>query len=65
MQSQILFVLKVMALSALGSAAIKYGGPYIPAIASKSLTTSDLDAIALMAINLPVGIFSLFLWWNK
>ena len=62
MQSQILFVLKVMVLSALGSAAIKYGGPYIPAIANKSLTTADIDAIALTAITLPVGLFALLLW---
>lgn len=65
MRSQILFVLKVMVLSALGSAAIKYGGPYIPAIANKSLTAADIDAISLAAISLPVVIFGLFLWWKK
>lgn len=62
MRSQILFVLKVMVVSAIGSAAIKYGAPYIPAIANKSLTTADIDAIALGAISLPVGVFALFLW---
>jgi hypothetical protein len=65
MRSQILFVLKVMVLSALGSAVIKYGGPYIPAIANHALTASDIDAIALAAISLPVGLFGLFLWWQK
>jgi hypothetical protein len=54
-----------MVLSALGSAVIKYGGPYIPAIANHSLTASDIDAIALAAISLPVGLFGLFLWWQK
>jgi hypothetical protein len=54
-----------MVLSALGSAAIKYGGPYIPAIANKSLTAADIDAIALGAISLPVAIFGLLLWWKK
>lgn len=65
MRSQLLFVLKVMVLSALGSAAIKYGCPYIPAIANHSLTVSDIDAIALGAISLPVGLFGLFLWWKR
>jgi hypothetical protein len=65
MRSNLLFVLKVMLASAFGSAAIKYGGFYIPAIANNSLTASDLNAISLVAISLPVAIFGLFLWWKQ
>jgi hypothetical protein len=65
MRSNAIFVLKVMVISAIASAAIKYACPYIPAIASSSLTMSDMNAISLGAIVLPVAVFALFLWWKR
>lgn len=65
MRSNALFVLKVMVISAIASAAIKYACPYIPAIANSSLTASDINAIALGAIALPIVLFALILWWNR
>jgi hypothetical protein len=65
MPSNTLFVIKVIIISAITSAVIKYACPYIPAIANGSLTTSDINVISLGAIALPIAIFALLLWWKR
>ncbi|WP_019500624.1 hypothetical protein [Pseudanabaena sp. PCC 6802] len=65
MRSNAIFVIKVMVISAIASAVIKYVCPYIPAIVNISLSVWDLNAIALGAIGLPIGLFALLLWWNR
>jgi hypothetical protein len=66
--AQFLFVFKVMIYSAIASAGIKFGLPQIPAfsvILSGDLSVSTMNAIASVAITLPVALFGLVLWWRR
>ncbi|MEE3717323.1 hypothetical protein V2H45_11235 [Tumidithrix elongata RA019] len=66
--SQFALILKVMVLSAIASAAVKFGLPLLPAfssIAAHDLPTSMMNGIAIAAITLPVAIYALILWLRR
>ncbi|MEB3225234.1 MAG: hypothetical protein VKJ86_05460 [Synechococcus sp.] len=60
MGAQFTSLAKVMVLSALGSALIKYGLPY--GFGIKAIAPSD--GAALIVILLPSVIMGLLLWWR-
>lgn len=56
----LIFLLKVFGFSALISAAIRYGGPFLPLPATDSPATNGI-ALAIV-LSLPVGVLGLLLW---
>jgi hypothetical protein len=64
MWQQILFILRLFVYSTITSAVIKYAAPTWGLLVN-NLTVDVMDAIALSAITLPVGLFAFVLWLNR
>lgn len=64
MWQQILFILRLFIYSTISSAVIKYAAPTW-SLLTNNLTLDVMNAIALSAITLPVGLFAFVLWLNR
>ncbi len=58
--SQTIFILRLLVYSAIASAVIKYAAPNW--VLLNNLTVDMINAIALSAITIPVGLFAFVLW---
>jgi hypothetical protein len=61
--SQFLFVLRLLAYSAIASVVIKYAAPNW--VSLTELTANTINAIAFSCITLPVALFAFFLWLKR
>ncbi len=64
MWQQILFILRLFVYSTIASAVIKYAAPTWGLLVN-DLTVDVMDAIAVYAITLPVGLFAFVLWLKR
>jgi hypothetical protein len=64
MWQQILFILRLFVYSTIASAVIKYAAPTW-GLLTNNLTLDVMNAIAISAITLPVGLFAFVLWLNR
>ena len=62
--SQFLFVLQMFVYSAIASAVIKYAAPNWPLLMN-SLNVDTMNAIAIVAITIPVALFAFVLWLKR
>lgn len=64
MLQQTLFILRLFVYSTIVSAVIKYAAPTWGLLVN-NLTVDVMDAIAISAITLPVGLFAFVLWLKR
>ena len=64
MWRQTLFILRLFVYSTIASAIIKYLAPNW-SLSISNLTEDAINAIAISAITLPVGLFALVLWLKR
>ncbi|WP_103668594.1 hypothetical protein [Pseudanabaena sp. BC1403] len=64
MLQQVLFILRLFVYSTIASAVIKYAAPTWGLLAN-NLTVDVMNAIAIYAITLPVGLFAFVLWLKR
>ena len=64
MWRQTLFILRLFVYSTIASAIIKYIAPNW-LLSINNLTVDAINAIAISAITLPVGLFALVLWLKR
>ncbi|MBD2189787.1 hypothetical protein [Pseudanabaena mucicola] len=62
--SQALYILRLLAYSAIISAVIKYAAPNW-VLLTHNLNVDIMNAIAISLITLPVGLFAFVLWLKR